>query len=232
MNTPFVYDLWCIFQPTGPMAKFVTIFVKFKELHVNFSQRFACNAASQTSPFRVPKWLFHIRTFTSFSPGRARRWARPISLWMVGWNKGHWVENVEISAFCGFCSPKRGKIFVNINFPRLKWVDYFFKMNCWDSPGGDKWFVLFFAPGAGWKWLESIYVRLLLQFSVFSFPGFNNADFNVAQKGCIFPSMICARMWVPKVELSSDDVLCCFLMFDWSISDYLVLFLCFYVNGE
>ena len=128
--------------------------------------------------------------------------------------------------------PQKGEDFVNINFPRLKWVDYFFKMNCWDSPGGDKWFVLFFAPGAGWKWLESIYVRLLLQFSVFSFPGFNNADFNVAQKGCIFPSMICARMWVPKVELSSDDVLCCFLMFDWSISDYLVLFLCFYVNGE
>lgn len=147
--------LWSLMHhPWDPWPASSSIFVNFKEL-VRFSQTFSLMQQFFSSLFGSPNDC-STSEHSHHSRLAPRRWARPISLWMVGWNKGHWVENVEISAFCGFCSPKRGKIFVNRNFPRLKWVDYFFKMNCWDSPGGGKWFVLLFAAGAGWKWLEDV----------------------------------------------------------------------------
>ena len=191
MNEPFVDDLWCIFQPTQP-GKFVILSILRS---CTIFPKVSFNAAVLVI-FRVPKWLFHIMSvgrWTSLHLGKENSFLANIHIilaWLsgvehaqfpCGWWVGTRVTGLKMLKSlhsAGFCSPRRGKIFVNRNFPRLKWVDYFFEMNCWDSPGGWQMVCVSFAPGAGWKWLEdSIYVRLLIQFSVINFPGFNNADF-------------------------------------------------------
>ena len=169
-----------------------------------------------------------------------RRWARPISLWMVGWNKGHWVAapnpgvltfvNRNVQKRWNGCFQKYGKtpkswiwigfsIIFTIHFggPPLFLETPKCWLFLWDEGLGQlsrsKWSV-FFGPGAGWKWLEDsiceTIIEWLIQFSVFRFPGLNNADFSDPEKfqfkswfaGCEF------RRWGQQSEFRY-----CFMLF-------------------
>ena len=171
-------------------------------------------------------------TFTSFTPG-SQALSTPnfpvdggLEQGPLGWKC--W----NLCILRGFAA--KGEDFCQQKFPNVE-MNWLF---LWDEWLGQPWrrqmvCVFFCTRGGRLEMVRRLYilVRLLKQFSVISFPGFNNADFKVAQKGCNSKHDL--------LNLSSEGwaefrwcVMLFFWMFDWSISDYLVLFLCFYVNGE
>ena len=128
--------------------------------------------------------------------------------------------------FCGVFAAK-GEDFCQQKFPNVE-MNWLF---LWDEWLGQPWrkqtVCVSFAPGAGWKWLEdSIYARLLIQFSVFSFPGFNNADF-------CGPKRLQFKAWFAECEFRRlTEFRWCFmlvlnvwLIYFWLFS-FVSLFLC------
>lgn len=234
MNEPFVDDLWCIFQPTaGNFCIFLSSFgaARFSQTlfgspndsstseHVTSSQ-LGVEHLSTLEKRRVSSL-----TFASFTPG-SQALSTPnfpvdggLEQGSLGW---------KCWRFCGILQ-RRGKTFVR-NFPTLKWIDYFLRWMVGTALAETNG-LCFFSTRGRLEMVRRLYilVRLLIQFSVFSFPGFNNADF-------CGPKRLQFKEWFAEFEFRRlTEFIWCFMlffMFDWSIFDYLVLFLCCYVNGE
>ena len=161
MNEPFVDDLWCIFRPTA--GKFV-IFVKFRSCtvfpNVSWIQQFQslfgspndCSTSKHVTSSQLgveylstlEKGRVSSLAFTSFTPG-SQALSTPnfpvdggLEQGSLGWARVTGLEQGSLQ--------RRGKTFVR-NFPTLKWIDYFFEMNGWDSPGGNKWAVFLLHQG-------------------------------------------------------------------------------------